>query len=69
MNSSWARALITCFEKGARAFFEGQLPVTCPYRGRCGVNAQRRDYWHQGFQSAKSGHSVLDECGEIRDRR
>jgi hypothetical protein len=67
MNLSWSKALITCFEKGARAFFDGKPADSCPYHGRKGVNGQRADYWRQGYESAKSGRSVIDERREIRD--
>ena len=59
--------LIHIFEKGARAFFAGQTLDACPYRGRTGFNGQRADYWRQGWNCAKSGKSIIDERGEIRD--
>ena len=64
--NKFSMSLLTIYENGARAVFDGKPMESCPYHGRTGFNGQRRDYWHQGFNAAKSGKSILDERGEIR---
>lgn len=50
---NWNLHLVKCFEKGAKAFFDGDKE--CPYLGRIGFNHQRRDYWNMGYEAAHSG--------------
>lgn len=55
MNASqnWQNQLKSCKQKGRLAFALGKTRNDNPYKGRCGVNLQRRGAWIDGFEAAK----------------
>jgi ribosome modulation factor len=66
MSVSWDWQLLGCYERGARAFFDGKPEDACPYVGHRGLNRQRADYWRDGYRSAKAG-KFLDDRRALRD--
>jgi hypothetical protein len=63
--SSWDMQLVSIYEKGARACRDGTPIESCPYHGR-GLNAQRREYWCDGWKAFKSGE-FMKERRRLRD--